>query len=189
MSAVDDPQFEVLLACFEGHQRAGKSRRQLDRRIKGGGGAILDEVVVSVNQKGTLRTEDPHRVVAGTLTPAVTWGVFGLLASGGWSGLVIWAVVGAVCGGLYAYYTEHLATKNELKRLGTHLSSDSSVLVAYVHGADAKELLDDVAPEHPRLASVATIGSDLSASVASGPQNPSTCRRRRRVLHRTATRW
>ena len=36
MSAVDDPQFEVLLACFEGRQRAGKSRRQLDRRIKGG---------------------------------------------------------------------------------------------------------------------------------------------------------
>ena len=109
--------------------------------------------------------------MAGTLTPAVTWGMFGLLASGGWSGLVIWAVVGAVCGGLYAYYTEHLATKNELKRIGTQLAHDSSALVAYVHGADAKELLDDVAPEHPRLASVATVGSDLSATVATGSRS------------------
>ena len=107
--------------------------------------------------------QDPRRSLAGTLTPAVTWGLFGLLASGGWSGLVIWAVVGAVCGGLYAYYTEHLATKNELKRIGTQLPHDSSALALYVHGADAKELLDDVAPEHPRLASVATVGSDLSA--------------------------
>ena len=55
MSSVDDPQFEVLLACFEGHKRAGKSRRQLGRRIKAGSGAIVDEVVVSVNHKGTVR--------------------------------------------------------------------------------------------------------------------------------------
>ena len=99
--------------------------------------------------------------------------MFGLLASGGWSGLLIWAVVGAVCGGLYAYYTEHLATKNELKRIGTQLAHDSSALVVYVHGATGKELLDDVAPEHPRLASVATIGSDLSATVVTaGAQKP-----------------
>ena len=99
------------------------------------------------------------------MTPAVTWGLFGLLASGGWSGLLIWGVVGAVCGGLYAYYTEHLATKNELKRIG------SAVGARLVGTRDVRpwrrpraELLDDVAPEHPRLASVAAVGSDLSAT-------------------------
>ena len=89
MSAVDDPQLEVLLACFEGHKRAGKSRRQLGRRINGGAAAILDEVVLSAStRRARCETSDPRRVVAGTLTPAVTWGLFGLLASGGWSGLV-----------------------------------------------------------------------------------------------------
>ena len=165
MSSVDDPQLEILLACFEDHKRAGKSRRQLGRRINGGSGAVVDEVVLSVNHKGVVHTSDPRRVVAGTVTPAVTWGLFGLLASGGWSGLLIWGVVGAVCGGLYAYYTEHRATKNELKRLGRQLAHDSSALAVYVHGATGKELLDDLAPEHPRLASVATVGSDLSATV------------------------
>ena len=167
----DDPQLEVLLACFDGHKRAGKSRRQLDRRIKERGGTILDEVVVRVDHKGTVQVRDPRRVVAGTLTPALTWGVFGLLASGGWSGLLIWAVLGALCGGLYAFYTEHLLTKNELKRVGTRLSPDASALLLYVHGTDAKELLDDVAQEDPRLASAATIGTDLSATITSGAQN------------------
>ena len=84
MSAVDDPQLEVLLACFEGHQRAGKSRRQLGRRIKGGGGRDPRRSGRQrKRRRARLRTEDPRRVVAGTLTPAVTWGVFGLLASGG----------------------------------------------------------------------------------------------------------
>ena len=172
MSSVDDPQLEILLACFEGHKRAGKSRRQLGRRINGGSGAVVDEVVLSVNHKGVVHTSDPRRVVSGTVTPAVTWGLFGLLASGGWSGLLIWGLVGAVCGGLYAYYTEHLATKNELERIGTQLAHDSSALAMYVHGADAKELLDDVAPEHPRLASVATVGRDLSATVATASAPP-----------------
>ena len=53
-------------------------------------------------QRRGARPRTRARVVAGTVTPAVTWGLFGLLASGGWSGLLIWAVVGAVCGGLYA---------------------------------------------------------------------------------------
>ena len=94
-----------------------------------------------------------------------------MLASGGWSGLLVWAVIGAVCGGLYAYFTEHLLKKNELERIGTRMSRDSSALLLYVHGADTKELLDDVAPEEPSRASVATIGSDLSATVTHGAQS------------------
>ena len=129
-------------------------------------------MVVRVDHKGTVRREDPRRVVAGTLTPALTWGVFGLLASGGWSGLLIWGVLGALCGGLYAFYTEHLLTKDELKRVGTLLPPDSSALLLYVHGTDAKELLDDVAPEDPQLASAVSIATDLSATVTCGAQHP-----------------
>ena len=172
MGGADDPQLEVLLACFNGHKHASKSGRQLDRRIKDRGGTILDEVVVRVDHKGSVRAEDPRRVVAGVLTPALTWGVFGLLASGGWSGLLIWAVLGALCGGLYAFYTEHLLTKKQVKRVGNRLAPDASALLLYVHGTDANDLLDDVAAEQPRLTSVATIGADLSATVAYGAQQP-----------------
>jgi uncharacterized membrane protein len=172
MSRVDDLQLEVALACFDGHRRAGKIHRGLGRRIKGHGGTLVDEVVVRVNHKGVVRVDDPRRVIVGTLIPALTWGVFGFLASGGWSGVVVWGVIGAVCGGLYAYYSEHLLKKTDLKRLGTRLKPDSSALLVFVHGTDAKQLLDDVAAEDPRLASVATIKADLSATVATGAQHP-----------------
>jgi uncharacterized membrane protein len=170
MGGADDPQLEILLACFDGHKRAGTIHRALGRRIKGHGGAFVDEVVVRVNHKGAVQTSDPHRDVAGTLTSALTWGLFGLLATGGWSGLLVWAVLGAVCGGLYAFYTEHLLKKNDFKRIGTRLAPDSSALLLYVHGTKARGLLDDVAPEDPRLSSVATIDADLSATVAQGAQ-------------------
>ena len=38
---------------------------------------------------------DPRRSMAGALTSALTWGVFGLLASGGsWASVGIWGLIG-----------------------------------------------------------------------------------------------
>ena len=102
--------------------------------------------------------------MAGTLTPALTWGIFGLLA-GGVKGLAVWAVVGAICGGLYAYYFEHLLTKDELKRIGGRLPVDSSAIVAFVRAADPRRLLSSAASFEPTTASVAEITPDLSAQV------------------------
>ena len=113
----------VLLACFAGAKRAEKIHRELNKRIAKGGDAILGEVVVKVNAKHKAQVHDPRRTLAGTLTPVLTWGLFGLLA-GGLKSLAVWAVVGGICGGLYAYYFEHMATKVELKLLGRRLPPD-----------------------------------------------------------------
>jgi uncharacterized membrane protein len=164
MSRVDDPQLEVLLACFDGHKRAGKSRRDLDRRIKERGATVLDEVVVRVNQSGNAQVYDPHRVVAGTLTSALTWGVFGLLASGG-LGLIVWGVLGTICGGGYAYVTEHLLTKTELRRMAKQLAPGSSALVAWIASTEVAEVLGCVSKFEPTSASIAAIGADPTAVV------------------------
>ena len=84
---------------------------------------------VDAKHKALHPAADP----GGSLTPALTWGVFGLLA-GGLQGLAVWAVLGAICGGLYAYYTEHLLAKDELKRIGGRLPGNSSAIVAFVRG-------------------------------------------------------
>jgi uncharacterized membrane protein len=163
---------EVLLVCFDGRKRAAKVRRSIDKRIEGSGAGILDQGVLQINAKGKGQISDPRRVVAGTLTPALTWGVFGFIAGGGWSGLVIWAVIGAVCGGSYAYYREHLATKEELERIASRLSPDSSALVSFVHGAGgAKSLISATEEFKPTAASVASIGADLRAQVTGGTEN------------------
>jgi uncharacterized membrane protein len=161
----------VLLTCFAGPKRAAQIRRQLDKRIEQSGDAVLDQVVVEVNAKHKTLVHDPRRTLAGTLTSALTWGIFGLLA-GGLEGLAVWAVLGALCGGLYAYYTEHLLTKDELKRIGGRLPDNSSALVAFVRATDPQRVLSATASLEPATASAAAIGADLSARAYSGAANP-----------------
>ena len=84
----------------------------------------------------------------------------------------VWALVGAVCGGLYAYYTEHLLTKDELKRIARRLPGNSSAIVAFVRGTDPRRILSSTASFEPATASVAAIGADLSAQTYSGASNP-----------------
>jgi uncharacterized membrane protein len=161
----------VLLACFAGPKRAAKIRRQLDKRITGGGGTILDQVIVKIDAKHKVQVHDPRRTLAGTLTCALTWGIFGLLA-GGLRSLGVWAIIGAVCGGLGAYYYEHLASKDELKRIGGQLPGDSSAIAAFVQGTDPRQVLSSAASYEPTTASVAAIGGDLSAHVFTGASSP-----------------
>jgi uncharacterized membrane protein len=162
----------LLLACFEGAGKASKIRKALGKQIHEGGGVILDEVILRVDGKGKALTYDPRRTVAGALTPALTWGLFGLLSGGGLSGLVIWAIIGAVCGGLAAYYMEHSLTKNELTRIGKSLPADSSAFAAFVRTADGHAILRLTAAYEPTTASLAVIGEHLSARVWHGAENP-----------------
>ncbi len=169
--ALKDParaaQLSVLLACFAGSKSATKARREMNKKIREGGRRILDEVVLKVSATRMVQIHDPRRTVAGALTPALTWGLFGLLA-GGLQGLGVWAVLGALCGGLYAHFTEHLLTKDELKRIGERLPKDSSAVAVFVQGSHPEGILSSAASFGTTTASVASIASDLSAKVYSG---------------------
>ena len=163
----------VLLVCFDGAKRASHARSELGKGVRSNGGSVLDEVVLKVSRKGRPLVYDPRRTMAGVLTPALTWGLFGLVASGGsWRSFVIWAMVGALCGGLYAYFTEHLLSKSELKRIGERMGPDSSALAIWAEAADAGRLLSAAAPLQPTTASVAAIADDLSAKVFGGAATP-----------------
>ena len=163
----------VLLLCFSGAKRASRVTSELGEGVRSGGGALLDEVVLRVNRKGKAMVHDPRRTREGVLTSALTWGLFGLVASGGsWIRFTLWALIGAVCGGLYAYFTEHLLSRSQLKRIGRQLGPDTSALVIWAEAADAERLLSATAPLQPETASVAAIADDLSAKVFTGGATP-----------------
>jgi len=157
-------ELHVLLACFGERKGAAEGHARLDRLIAQGDCEILDQVVVRVNSRRAARVSDPRRTLAGSLTAALTWGVFGFLA-GGLQGLGVWAVMGAVCGGLYASLFEHLLSKNDLARVGRSLPADSSAILAFIRGSDPQTILSVVASFHPTTASVAAVTSSLSARV------------------------
>src|SRR5215831_18463231 len=161
----------VLLGCFAGTKAAGQDRRSLDAQLKAQGAALLDSVVVQVNAKHKASIYDPRRVIQGTLTAALTWGLFGLVA-GGLKSAAIWAILGAVCGGLWAYYTEHLLRKDELTRIGARLPASSSALVIFAESNDPRSLLKATAAHAPATVSVAAVDDDLSARVFAGATDP-----------------
>jgi uncharacterized membrane protein len=164
-------QVGMLLECFSGNKAADQARHSLDAQLKSQGDALLDTVVLQVNAKHKVSLHDPRRVVQGTLTATLTWGLFGLVA-GGLKSLAIWAILGAICGGLWAYYTEHLLRKDELARIGARLPANSSALVTFAETSDPRGLLKGAAAHGPATASVAGIGDDLAARVFAGAIDP-----------------
>lgn len=172
-SNAGDRQLGMLLACFAEPKLAAKARRPLDGKLQSSGDVFLDTAVIKVNNKHKVSLYDPRRVLAGTLTPALTWGLFGLIA-GGVQGLVIWAVLGALCGWLFTYYSYSVrhVTKAQLARIAARLPSNSSALLAFAETNDPRRLLMATADHAPAVASVAVISEDLSTRVFAGVENP-----------------
>lgn len=159
-------QLAIGLSCFRGEGDAEEAQRSLARRLRPNGDAVLDAAVLRVNARHKASVHDPRRVLQGTLTPALTWGVFGLLSgTDRVLSAVIWAVVGAVCGGLYAYCYEHLLTRSELARIGARLRAPSSALLTYVRTSNPAELLQSGASASRTTASVVAVDAELGTRV------------------------
>ena len=161
----------VLLLCFDGAKRAAQIRRPLSKQLGQGGSAILDAAIIRVDGEGKSRVHDPQRTVAGMLTAALTWGVFGLL-TGGVIGPIGWAVIGGVCGGLFAYYREQPLSGTQLRRLGEGMRRDSSAIVVFAKGGADTVIRSTAAAYGPTTASLVAISGDLSARVLAGAGGP-----------------
>jgi hypothetical protein len=164
----------VLLACFGGPKAAAKARGPLEDKLRSGGDAVL--TVLTVNHKHKASVHDPRRLVAGTLVPLVTWGLFGLVANG-WHGLVIWGVLGALCGCLFTYCSVHRLTKANLGHVGTRLPPGSSALLTFAETSDPRGLLSATAGNELSAASVAAIAVISACGCSPRPLTPSRCRR------------
>jgi hypothetical protein len=162
-----------LLTCFDGRKTAGKARHHLDSQLGSRGDTLLDTVVLQVNAKHKASEHDPRQVVAGTVVPFVTWGLFGLLlGSSGWVSGLVWAVIGGVCGAIFSYYDLTRLSKGQWVRIGEHLPAESSSLMLFAETSDARHLLQSTASVQPAAASLAAISPDLTARVFAGANMP-----------------
>lgn len=159
----------VVLLCFAGKKAASTHQDPLQEGLRSAGDTVLQTTILQVDAKQKASVHDPRRVVMGTLTAALTWGLFGLIAgTNKLESTVIWAALGAICGGLYAYATEHVLTKDELSRIGRSLAPDSSALVMYTETDDPARALAAAATYTPTTASIAAIDADLVPRVFAG---------------------
>lgn len=166
-------QVAVAMLCFSGKKAASTHQDAFEERLRSAGDNVLQTTVLQVTDKQKASVHDTRRVVVGTLTAALTWGLFGLVAgTNKVESTVIWAVIGAICGGLYAYTTEHVLTKSELERIGRSLAPNSSALLTYVETADPAKVVTAAAEYSPSTASVAAIDADLAPHVFTGTTSP-----------------
>lgn len=162
-------QVAVALLCFAGKKAASSAQDAFEETLRSNGDVVLQTTILQVNDKHKASVHDPRRVQAGTLTAALTWGLFGLVAgSNKLVSTIVWAAIGAICGGLWAYATEHALSKSELERIGKRLSPNSSALVTYIETADAAKILAAAAQYKPSTASAAVIDADLRTRVFAG---------------------
>jgi hypothetical protein len=157
----------VLLTCFGARQSAAKARRRLEAQLRSAGDSVLDTTVLQVDARRKTSVYDPRRIVAGTLTAMLTWGVFGLV-SGGVPSLIVSAALGAAWGGWVAYHFVHHVSKAQLARLAEQLPAPSSALLTFARTSDPARLLESAARHQPTAASAAFIADDLTAQVLIG---------------------
>src|SRR5262245_33468633 len=111
---MSDKELSVGLICFNGETAAGGARRSFVRKLRTNGDDVLQTTVLRIDKNRRASVHDPQRVLQGTLTAALTWGAFGLVAgTNKVESTIIWAVIGAICGGVFAYTSEHLLSKSE----------------------------------------------------------------------------
>src|SRR5262249_28685840 len=161
------PWLAALLACFTGTKTASKRHRALERSLRSGGDVVLDTTILRVDQRHNASVYDPRRVVAGTLTTAITWRELGLL-TGCTHSLLISAGLGGAWGGHYAYRSVHPMSKAGLSTLGRQLPAESSMLLTFAETKDPPLLLQAAEREQTAQASVASIADDLTTEVFSG---------------------
>lgn len=167
-----DGQLGLLLACFDGRKTAGKVRGGLIDEVQAQGDGLLDTVVLEVDKNHKATTHDPRKVLAGTITAAIVWGICGLAGANGIWSVLFWGAIGAVGGALFLYYSLRHLTKSELTRIGSKLPAETSALALWAGTTDARRLLVAAASRKPTVATAASIGAGLSTRIFSGAGNP-----------------
>jgi hypothetical protein len=167
-----DGQLGLLLACFDGRKTAGKARGSLEGQLQAQGDELLDTVVLEVDEKHKASVHDPRRILWGTVSAALVWGLCGVAGADGVWSVLFWGAVGAIGGVLILYYSLHHLTKSELASIGSGLPAQSSALVVSAATKHPRRLLEAPAVQTTTAASVAAIGGDLTTHVFAGPADP-----------------
>jgi hypothetical protein len=89
-------------------------------------------LILTVDAKRQTRVHDPRRVLAGELTPALTYGGVARALEGGLVTGVAWAVFGLVAGALYGLWAGRGASTRRINRLRPLLLEDSPTAVVWV---------------------------------------------------------
>ena len=159
--------YTILAFVFAGEKRADEAASEVkwDTRAAADemGMKIISRAVVAVDARGKTHVHETAHGTKGAAIGAVTGGLLSLI--GGPAGLLVWAVGGAVIGGIAGKHVGRAVPESDLKALGEQLPPDSSALLILVEDKDAEAVIDDMKGYSARVVTL-TVANQISGEIA-----------------------
>lgn len=162
--AQEKPQASHIVAYeFDGRKRA----KEVVDLIRKGGRANDYKVpawaVIEVDDSGKAHVSQSGHGGVGTGVGVGVGALLGLI--GGPAGLLVWALGGALIGGLAGKYMGHHFDTNELKALTVGMSANTSAIIVVVEDKQIEEM-EKALDEYDAKVVTVTMGSQLSGEMA-----------------------
>jgi uncharacterized membrane protein len=159
--------YNILAFVFDGEKRAQEVAREVKWDVKATATEmdmkIISTAVVAVDARGKTHVHETGHGGRGAGIGVVAGGLLGLI--GGPAGLLVWAVGGAVIGGIAGRHVGRAVPESDLKALGEQLPPNSSALLILVEDKHAESVIDDMKGYSARIVTL-TVADQLSGEIA-----------------------
>jgi uncharacterized membrane protein len=158
--------YNIVAFIFDGEKRAQEvaSQAKFDSKTAGDMGLkLISTATVSVDSRGKTHVHETAHGTKGAVLGGVTGGLLSLI--GGPAGLLVWAVGGAVIGGIAGKHVGRAVPESDLKALGQQLSPNSSALLILVEDKDAEGVINEMKGYSAKIVTL-TVADQVSGEIA-----------------------
>jgi uncharacterized membrane protein len=156
--------YNILAFNFDGQDTAKETVKQIRSSGALEGYKIAAEAIVEQDENGKVSIHEPGKGGVGAAVGALGGGLLGLI--GGPSGLLAWAVGGAVVGGVAGKYLGRPISKGDLKEIGEAMQPDSSAFMLLLEDKDSEDVIKSMSGYSANVVTL-TVGDELSGQIAS----------------------
>ncbi|MFN8471060.1 MAG: DUF1269 domain-containing protein [Anaerolineae bacterium] len=154
--------YHIICFAFPGRDRAQEVAKDMKRAAKGTNYKVAASAVVEVDDKGKSHVYEGGHGGIGAGAGLVAGGLLGLI--GGPAGLLVWAIGGAVIGGVAGHYAGRAIPAEDMRALGQQLPPNSSALLFIVQDKDAEKMLDEMKEYDGQIVTL-TVGDQASGEI------------------------
>ncbi len=154
--------YRMAIIKFAGQDRAKQIVDLVKKNEKKLNVEVKSWAVVEVNDKGKMDVKQQGHGGWGTAVGGGTGVLLGLI--GGPAGLLVWALGGALLGGLAGKYLGHQFDEDELKAVAAAMEPNTSALILVVEDELAEQVAEELGIEDGQLLTIA-LGDQISGEL------------------------
>jgi len=163
MSKDKSSVYNILAFNFAGQDTAKETVKEIRSSDALEGYKIAAEAIVEQDANGKVHFHESGKGGVGAAIGAVGGGLLGLI--GGPTGVLAWAVGGAVVGGVAGKYLGRPIARGDLKEIGESMSPDTSAFLLLLEDKDSEDVIKSLSGNSANVVTL-TVGDELSGELA-----------------------